>query len=526
MVLVGAGTRMPKVQEVLQKYVEMELSKNLNTDEAAALGAVYKAADLSTGFKVKKFITKDAALFPVQVIFERDSRHIRRTLFNLMNPYPQKKIITFNRHTDDFTFAMNYAELNHLSQEDVTCLGSLNLTRVDVQGVKATLSKHASQPDVEYKGVKAHFAMDESGVLRLASAEAIFEKAVPETETDNESPLTKLGNTISKLFSSGDSTSIHENITSETQAEHKPAQNATATNNTTSTNMTKEETFKPKIITIKEPILFEETTISLKPMSPEQLDSSAKKLDALNEHDRQRTRRETALNQLETLVIDARSKLDTEEYSEATTDEEAEKILVACTEISDWLYEDGADADAETYERRILEIEELTHELYARVWEHHERPEALKALNQMLNGSALFLNNAKNLTKANNPEKDVFTDVEIETLNRIITDTTNWKDKMVLEQEKQKKSMPVLLSVKMITEKMAALDREVKYLVNKLKIWRPKSVPADKTKVGGKNTSEKTNTDEVNDNNDDGEAPIEDEPQMPSAEDNDSHSEL
>lgn len=71
-VLVGAGTRMPKVQEILSQYVKTELSKNINTDEAAALGAAYKAADLSQGFKVKKFITKDAILFPIQVILNRD----------------------------------------------------------------------------------------------------------------------------------------------------------------------------------------------------------------------------------------------------------------------------------------------------------------------------------------------------------------------------------------------------------------------------------------------------------------------
>lgn len=70
-VLVGAGTRMPKVQEKLTEILKTELSKNINTDEAAVLGAVYKAADLSQGFKVKKFITKDAVLFPVQVVFDR-----------------------------------------------------------------------------------------------------------------------------------------------------------------------------------------------------------------------------------------------------------------------------------------------------------------------------------------------------------------------------------------------------------------------------------------------------------------------
>jgi hypoxia up-regulated 1 len=66
-ILVGAGTRVPKVQERLSERVAMELGKSINTDEAAAMGAVYKAADLSNGFKVKKFLTKDAVLFPIQV---------------------------------------------------------------------------------------------------------------------------------------------------------------------------------------------------------------------------------------------------------------------------------------------------------------------------------------------------------------------------------------------------------------------------------------------------------------------------
>ena len=74
-VLVGAGTRVPKVQEKLTEFLKTDLSKNLNTDEAAALGAVYKAADLSKGFKVKKFISKDAVLFPIQVIFNRNNNN-------------------------------------------------------------------------------------------------------------------------------------------------------------------------------------------------------------------------------------------------------------------------------------------------------------------------------------------------------------------------------------------------------------------------------------------------------------------
>merc|ERR1719445_1337737 len=70
-ILVGGGSRVPKVQEILTDFVGSELGKSLNTDESAAMGAVYRAADLSTGFKVKKFLTKDAVLFPIDVDFER-----------------------------------------------------------------------------------------------------------------------------------------------------------------------------------------------------------------------------------------------------------------------------------------------------------------------------------------------------------------------------------------------------------------------------------------------------------------------
>lgn len=38
--------------------------------------------------------------------------------------------------------------------------------------------------------------------------------------------------------------------------------------------------------------------------------------------------------------------------------------------------------------------------------------------------------------------------------------------------------MPVLYKVRDIANRMALLDREVKYLVNKAKIWRPKEAPA------------------------------------------------
>lgn len=46
-------------------------------------------------------------------------KHNKRILFQRMAPYPQRKVITFNRYTDDFAFNINYGDLSFLSQEDL-----------------------------------------------------------------------------------------------------------------------------------------------------------------------------------------------------------------------------------------------------------------------------------------------------------------------------------------------------------------------------------------------------------------------
>ncbi|XP_058948483.2 hypoxia up-regulated protein 1 [Pocillopora verrucosa] len=208
-ILVGGGTRVPKVQELLLKAVKKsELGKNVNADEAAALGAVYQAANLGKGFKVKKFLVKEANIYPVQVSFERANKaedgsqtvkHVKRMLYHRMNVLPQKKVMTFNRHTDDFNFHASYTDLDFLSEDEQSMLGSMNLTTVSVKGVAAALDKHT--PKGESKGIKAYFRMDESGILNLEKVESVFEK--PEEKSEEEqSTFAKIGSKISSFFGS------------------------------------------------------------------------------------------------------------------------------------------------------------------------------------------------------------------------------------------------------------------------------------------------------------------------------------
>ena len=96
-------------------------------------------------------------------------------------------------------------------------------------------------------------------------------------------------------------------------------------------------------------------------------------------------------------------------------------IYTSAPQISDWLYDEGSDADAATYEAKLNELKTLTGPLYRRVKEHMERPEALAALHSMINGSSNFLVSARNMT-TDSPD-GLFTQVELDTLERVIKET-------------------------------------------------------------------------------------------------------
>ncbi|XP_063365068.1 hypoxia up-regulated protein 1 [Cydia amplana] len=469
LVLAGGAARVPGVLAAL-KDQGLEPSRSINADEAVAMGAVYRAASLATGYKVAPLNVKDAVLLPVQVVFTRHvdgtDKLIKRTLFSAMNPYPQKKVITFNKHTDDFSFNVNYAELDHIPPSEIPNIGSLNLTQVLLSGVGAALNKHTAD-NVEHKGIKAHFNMDDSGILSLVNVEFVAEKTVTE---DKDSTLSKLGSTISKLFGSDEAEK-----TEETEKAPDAEKNDTANANEGDRNATEPEAKpKPKIVVLKEPIKTDERVLVLQPLTQEQFKASKAKISELDAIDKKRADRESALNSLEAFVVDAQMKMGMEEFAECGTPEQIEEVKKLCSETSEWLYEDGYEAPTELYEEKLALIKEKTNPIFYKHWEHRERPDAIAALRNMLNTSNEFLKSAKNFTQEVNPEKDMFTQVEITVLEKKIEETRAWLDKSIKEQNALKNNEEIKLTIDSIREKMGGLDREVKYLVNKMKIWRPK----------------------------------------------------
>ena len=64
---------MPRVKKILDDYfkaAKLELGQHLNGDEAMAMGAAFRAANLSTAFRVRKVGVQDMSSFGVSVRLE------------------------------------------------------------------------------------------------------------------------------------------------------------------------------------------------------------------------------------------------------------------------------------------------------------------------------------------------------------------------------------------------------------------------------------------------------------------------
>lgn len=530
-VLMGAATRMPRVQDLVRNYFKgKELSKFLNTDESIALGAVYQAARLSKGFKVKKFDVRDLQIFPIQVDFvlcEKKGpscdRVAHRSIYGYKTHYPSlKKTLCFSSLTKDFTFNINYGDLKHLTEKQLIEFGSTNISSVDLMGITKTYESEMSDEGSIYKGVKIHFNMDESGILSLRGAKMYVEKPPKE-----ESAFASLAGKITGLFSSGSSKEAvkeekEENLEQEGK-EEKPEQegkkaeetkestekesdkntdrkqtNGTGNEDGKSTEEEKKnstvnakEKSKPKVKRVS--IEVKETRLDVEVPSDSETQSAKKRLSKFVEMEKKRAEREEAHNTLESLVYDVSDKLDQAHMQDFVTPEEKEAISKEIARIRVWL-EDEADINTSTEQflENKKQIDNLLKPVIFRIDEEKYRPMVIADLLSLFNHSEIFVVLGKNLT-----ESGMFTEVEISTLEKVLDEVkTWWKEKNATQMTLKPVDTPAY-TVEDVKEKIRILDRELRYLVNKMKYSKPKAKKEEKQTSNQTKEAEKSEEDHL-----------------------------
>jgi len=84
------------------------------------------------------------------------------------------------------------------------------------------------------------------------------------------------------------------------------------------------------------------------------------------------------------------------------------------------LEDDGFGAEADVLDSKFEDLKKIVMPVWERSYEHLERPIRLEALNSAINNSNLFLEKIKNSTQEDTP----FTQVEIDTLDKLISEIT------------------------------------------------------------------------------------------------------
>ena len=494
---------------------------------------------LSKAFRVQRFGVKDATMFPIDVQFTREERAdedegaeeaaaaaggepvlVRKvkTLFPRFYGFPDKKIFS-RRVRDDFSVDVNYGDLTYLPEDQRALVGSLNLSSVDLSAVADAFKGHENDTE---KGVKIHFRIDESGVLQIDKAEAVFERPPPPAEDETKPKEDDKGymEKLSEFFTGDDKDETKKKAADgddEKQADEPKAadgdepkaadaeednkdqaadadkdqaadadKDKTAEKDDEKAGDAKKKDEKPgedkaadskkkdtppppppppkKPLTLREQVKIDVQVRDVPRLSDELFQSGISRLAELRRQERERKDNEMAKNTLEAFIYTMQDKLETEDVQKCSTSEERETLATGLSEASLWLEDDGFDSTAAEYNSRVRALNKTAAAINFRVSEMHARPEAFKNFQEMMSMCAMVIVQARNYTFN-------LTQADMDTYNRTLNDfvsfcneTSAWfAEKSRLQNETALTEDPVI-TVADVDAKTAKFVREMKYL--------------------------------------------------------------
>jgi len=211
-VLMGGSSRIQKLQELLQDWFDpegkRELLKNLNTDEAAAVGAAFRAANMSTAFRIRQIGFLDRGI-PTGVNaklynFEdyeaaenggpslEDAEFSKRaTIFKPNTQFKKRKVVHF-KHSKSLFVSLFHADDSRLPVGTQPPLDNYNIS-----GVERAIEEYSQKNVTDtVPKLSLSFSVDDTGIIRVSKATATFIEnvrvAIPRIKniTTNETSLT------------------------------------------------------------------------------------------------------------------------------------------------------------------------------------------------------------------------------------------------------------------------------------------------------------------------------------------------
>ncbi|KIW33028.1 uncharacterized protein PV07_04531 [Cladophialophora immunda] len=393
-ILHGGVVRTPFVQKQLEKVAggSSKLKANVNADEAAVMGAAFKAASLSPSFRVKDIRGADVSGFSFFLKWSVENKERAQKLFHPSSQVGAEKQVPI-KTLEDLTlgFTQTVKELD----VPVTEVGASNLTKSvgelkEKHGCAAAnistvftmrLSHVDGLPEVvsgsvscETESNKGGNVIDNvKGLFGFGSKKDSDQKVVGDEDPAEETSESQTPLPVSDPTSSGSTMS---------STSPSPADSSASSSSSSTTKPTKASKATPSIVSI--PLALKSTVVGLNAPPIQILPRLRQRLTQFDMSDRNAALRAEALNTLEAFTYRARDYLEDEKFIAASSESIRKELEKQLSSISEWLYSDGLDAKLQDLKDKLKNLHGLVDPVLKRQDEATKRPDAIKAFKEGL----------------------------------------------------------------------------------------------------------------------------------------------
>ncbi|KAL6600908.1 HSP70-domain-containing protein [Neocallimastix sp. 'constans'] len=503
-ILVGGSTRIPKVQETLKELVgDEKIAKNVNSDEAVVLGGGFKAAASSRQFRVREIRIKDINNAPIEVVYDSEitekrpeGKVIHTMLYNSKALLGAKKLMNFRRLTD-FEFSINNKDDSDSEESSGT-----EILRAKITGIEEAIKDNAERSIGDPK-VKLMLQLTDSNIITMFDATAHFQLTPePEPEPETTSVVEEASTAVEdEKAKEGENETTIENSSSSTTSSTSSTTTSTTTSTSSETSTTSSTTAtetekKEKVVNKKVILKVEILSNGIKEISSEKIKEYKKRRADLDDADKKRHALAEARNNLESYVYAGQEFIYKDEVNSVTSEEQRQEYSKLLDVTSDWLYDEGQEAPMADLKSKLDDLHALQDPIERRMREFERRPSVLDHLKSSIEISKNWVAEArKNYTTE--PEDDhVFTEEQINNVEKEANTTQVWLDETLAKQEKLKDyEDPVLLVDDMIS-KGEKIDRLVLSMERKRKLWKPKKVEKEEDDEDDEENDDEDSADE------------------------------
>ena len=394
-ILHGGAVRTPFVQKQLEQVAggSAKLKSNVNADEAAVMGAAFKAASLSPSFRVKDIRDTDISGSTYTLKWNVDNKEKSQKLFTPASQVGIEKQVPIKTLEDvklAFSQAVGGVEVPILEVD------ALNLTKSvaelkDKHGCVAAnistiftmrLSVLDGLPEVVAGSVSCEIDSAKSGTV-IDNVKGLFgfgAKKDSDQKILGEEDVAEEGSELETPLPVSDSTSSGTIMSS---ASPSPAESSGAS--TVSSSSTKSaKASAPTSSTVSIPLSLRSIVIGLNASPAKTLPLLRERLVQFDSSDRNTVLRAEALNTLEAFTYRARDYLEDASFMTASADAARKELQKQLSSTSEWLYAEGLDAKLQDFKDKLKSLRGLVDPVLKRRDEASRRPDAVKALKEGL----------------------------------------------------------------------------------------------------------------------------------------------